>query len=111
MLVRVLARARKPGLCFKLALHKAGRDSIRRKHNVRWQHIYERCLARFIFFLLMKTEQALSGTSAATYKVMEPQYKETQLSINNGILIVRHKGKCSASELKKLNGTHRFNIL
>ena len=53
----------------------------------------------------MKTEQALSGTSAATYKVMEPQYKETQLSIN-GILIVRHKGKCSASKLKKLNGTH-----
>ena len=43
----------------------------------------------------MKTEQALSGTSAATYKVMEPQYKETQLSIN-GILIVRHKGKCTA---------------
>ena len=29
-------------------------------------------LARLIFFLLMKTEQAISGTSAATYKVMEP---------------------------------------
>ena len=37
----------------------------------------KRCfiLAGFIFFLLMKTEQAISGTSAATYKVMEPHWK------------------------------------
>ena len=28
-------------------------------------------LARLIFFLLMKTEQAISVTSTATYKVME----------------------------------------
>ena len=26
------------------------------------------------FFLLIKTQQAISGTSAATYKVMEPQF-------------------------------------
>ena len=34
----------------------------------------ERCfvLAGFIFFLLMKTEQVISGTSAATYRVTEP---------------------------------------
>ena len=34
----------------------------------------ERCfvLASFIFFLLMKTDYASSGSSAATYKVMEP---------------------------------------
>ena len=34
----------------------------------------ERCciIASFIIFLLMKTEQAKSGTSAATYNVMEP---------------------------------------
>ena len=31
-------------------------------------------LAGFIFFLLMKTEQAISGTRAATYKVMEPHW-------------------------------------
>ena len=38
----------------------------------------ERCfvLASFIFFLLMKTEQATSGTSAATYKVMKPHYMD-----------------------------------
>ena len=37
----------------------------------------ERCfvLARFIFFLQMKTEQAICGTSAATYKVMEPHWQ------------------------------------
>ena len=27
-----------------------------------------------LFFFLMKMEQAISGTSAATYKVMEPHY-------------------------------------
>ena len=34
----------------------------------------ERCfvLASYVFFLLMKTEQVISGTSAATYKVTEP---------------------------------------
>ena len=34
----------------------------------------ERCfgLARFTFFLLIKTEQFITGTSAATYKVMGP---------------------------------------
>ena len=34
----------------------------------------ERCfvLARLIFFLQMKTEQAIYGTSAAVYKVLEP---------------------------------------
>ena len=52
----------------------------------------------------MKTEQAVSGTSAATYKVMEPQYKETQLSIN-GILIVRHKVSVPVVSWKTLNGT------
>ena len=33
----------------------------------------KRCfvLASYIFFLLVKTEQAISGTSAVTYKVME----------------------------------------
>ena len=37
----------------------------------------ERCfiLAGLIFFLLIKTVQAISGTSAATYKVMEPHWK------------------------------------
>ena len=37
----------------------------------------ERCfvLARLIFFLQMKTEQAICGTSAATYKVMEPHWQ------------------------------------
>ena len=36
----------------------------------------ERCfvLACLIFFLLMKTEQAVSWTSASTYKVMEPHW-------------------------------------
>ena len=36
----------------------------------------ERCfvLESYIFFLLIKTEQAKSGTSAATYKVLEPHY-------------------------------------
>ena len=34
----------------------------------------ERCfgLAHFTVFLLMKTEQVITGTSAATFKVMEP---------------------------------------
>ena len=47
---------------------------IRRKNNVRWQHLPRMknvFLASFIIiFLQMKTEQAISWTSAATYKVM-----------------------------------------
>ena len=40
----------------------------------------ERCfvLASNIFFLLIKMEQAISGTSAATYKMMEPYSKRIQ---------------------------------
>ena len=34
-------------------------------------------LASLIFFLHMKTERAISGTSAATYKVTEPHSFET----------------------------------
>ena len=36
------------------------------------------------FFLLMKTDQAISGTSAATYKVMEPHWKNLTLTRPNG---------------------------
>ena len=50
--------------------------SIRCKHNVRWQHLSQMkdgsFLVSFIFFLLIKTQHTLSGTSAATYKVMKP---------------------------------------
>ena len=39
----------------------------------------ERCFVSvsYFFFLLMKMEEAISGTSAATYKVMEPHLSKT----------------------------------
>ena len=51
---------------------------IRRKHNITWQHLSQmkKCviLARLIFFLRVKPHRAISRTSAATYKVMEPHW-------------------------------------
>ena len=52
------------------------RGSIRCKHVIRWQPL-SRKKARLFWivenvFFLMKTQQAISGTSAATCKLMEP---------------------------------------
>ena len=53
--------------------------SIRRKHNVRWQDLSGWKMFRFsslyLFFLLMKKEQAITGTNASTYMVMEPHWQ------------------------------------
>ena len=69
------------------SMRQAGHlGSIRRKHNVRWQHLslikevsFELTL---FFFLLLKTERAISGTSAATFKVMEPHCIVWQLFLD-----------------------------
>ena len=50
--------------------------SIRCKHIVRWQHLSQ-IKARLLWlvknvFSTIKTQQATSGTCAATYKLMEP---------------------------------------
>ena len=49
----------------------------------------KRCVAlvSFIFFLQIKTQHALSGTSAATYKVMEPHRNESKGPIEIEIII------------------------
>ena len=53
--------------------------SIICKQIIRWQHLF-RIKARLLWLAEnvispIKTQQATSGTSAATYKVMEPQSK------------------------------------
>ena len=55
-----------------LALYKASVEQ-----NVRWQHLTRMKevsfrIAFFIFLAKEKREQAISGTSAATYMVMNP---------------------------------------
>ena len=52
--------------------------SIKCKHIVRWQHL-SRIKARLYWlvendFFPIKTQQATSGTSAATYELMEPHW-------------------------------------
>ena len=41
-------------------------------------------LASYTFFLLIKTEQAISGTSAATSKMMEPYLLQLRQFIRSG---------------------------
>ena len=55
--------------------------SIRCEHNVRWQYLSQMKMCHFSqlhFFLPIKTRQAISGTTAATYKVMAPHSNRYQ---------------------------------
>ena len=58
------------------------------KHFVGWQHIPQmKVLTSWIFFIELKTQQALFRASAATYKLMEPHCGTTEFdaeqSLNN----------------------------
>ena len=50
-------------------------DSIRSKHNVRWQHLSQmkdEPVGKLSFTI--KMQQAMSRTNAATYKLTEPHF-------------------------------------
>ena len=68
--------------------------SIRCKRVIRWQHLSQ-IKARLFWivenvFFLMKTQQAISGTSAATCKLMESHWIPTQLSEASRLRTVGH---------------------
>ena len=61
---------------FRECWHDGKLGSIRSKYSVGWLHLSQMKVRLYeqvdIFAFQMKTQQVISGTSAATYKVMEP---------------------------------------
>ena len=87
--------------------------SIRCKRVIRWQHLSQ-IKARLFWivenvFFLMKTQQAISETSAATCKLMEPHWLNSTcraifIDIGGHHLFFISKNVCLYLDLKKCGG-------
>ena len=81
--------------------------SIRCKHVARWQQIKARLfwLAENVV-LPMKTQQAISGTSAATYKLMEPLLTIVSLTHHCKSRLCSALVNSASELLDQTSGTH-----